>query len=456
MNRLIRQIKLPGRAARPESAHQSDARPVGYWPTILVSVLTLASVGLASALSFWAPDDSDSNEPVRRMPVRAESMEFVTSIDQIRKYTGDIRARQSSELGFELSGRISRILVDEGDHVEPGQILAVLDTRTLEARREATLASLNQSRARLSELEAGPRLETIAASRAKLKEAESALKLAELNFQRRQKLHESDAISTEEFQRAQFGLQTAQAIVDSAQKQLDELEAGTRDEQIAAQRAVVEQLQASLKETLVQIDKSSLSAPFAGRIVKRMADPGGLGLPSHPVLKLVETNQLEAMVGLPADVAVNLEVGDSVFVGVGSREYPGKIIAKIQQLEVATRTQNILIELDPVAADRVLPGQLCQIELSSPLDVTGFWVPASSLTNGIRGLWSLITVDEAGRAQRQDVEVIYTDGARVLVRGTLTGDMLVITEGTHRIVEGQHVKVLPNESESELRNPGND
>ena len=419
-----------------------------FLPVIIVALVALVVIGLVALLGPGQATEGTAEQPPRRLPVQVEPVQQVTSIEQVRSYTGDIRARQQSDLGFELSGRIEDIMVDEGDYVDTGKPLAKLDTRTLNARRDATMASLKQAQAKLLELEIGPRKETIAAAGARVREANSSLQLAELNFERRRKLRVSDAISTEEFQRARFDLQTARAIVDSAQKQLDELNAGTRDEQVAAQQAVVAQFTAALQEIDVQIEKSTILAPFSGRIVKRMADPGGLGLPSQPVLKLVETEHLEAVVGLPAETADKLQVGDSIFVSVENRDYPGKIKARIQQIETATRTQVVLIALNPSDNSRALPGQLCQIELSSTLDVSGYWVPATALTNGIRGLWSLMTVDDDGRARRQDVEVIYTDADRVLVRGTLSGNAMVITDGLHRIVDGQPVEAIENDGGS--------
>ena len=418
-----------------------------HWVMILMALAAFASIGLGLTFGTGRADDENESEPIRRLPVNVVRAELVSSIEQLRTYTGDIRARQQSELGFEFSGRIAAILVDEGDHVESQQELAILDTRTLQARKDAMHASLNQAKARLKELEVGPRKETIAASEARLREAKSVLKLADLNFQRRRKLNESNAISTEEFQRATYARQSAQAVVDSAQKTLDELLAGTRDEQISAQEAAVAQLEASLKEIEVQIEKSSIIAPFAGRIVKRMADPGGLGMPSQPILHLVETEYLEAVVGLPVDVAASLSPDDSIFVSVEGENYAGKILAKIQQIETATRTRKVLIQLDDSANARVLPGQLCQVEIPSTLETSGYWVPTTALTNGIRGLWSLMAVDDEDRVSRQDVEVIYTDGDRALVRGTLSGEEWIICEGTHRLVDGQPIDIL-NRSET--------
>ena len=433
-----------------ESTRHSLATWTRQWPVLILAILAMTVIGLVATFGTGNAEESASSSEIRPMPVSAEKMEWVTSINQTRKYTGDIRARQESELGFEFSGRIAEIMVDEGEQVQAGQTLAVLDTRTLQARRDAMIASLNQAIAKMRELEAGPRLQTIAASQASVQEAKSGLQLAELNFERRRKLRESRAISTEEFQRARFDLLAARAVVDSAQKQLDELEAGTRNEQISAQAAAVTQLEATLKEVDVQIEKSSIIAPFGGRIVQRLADPGGMGLPAQPILKLVETDHLEAVVGLPAKIAESLQPDDSVFVNVDETEYTGKVIAKIQQIETATRTQKILIQLSSSATGKVLPGQLCQIEVSSLVEAKGYWIPANALTNGIRGLWSLMIVDENSRVSRRDVEVIYTDGDRVLVRGTISGNPMVITQGTHRLVEGQSVEVLDDSTNSDV------
>lgn len=392
---------------------------------------------------------SPSSTSVRRMPVRVEQIKSVHEISQKREYTGVIRAKRQAALGFELTGRIDSVQRDEGDVVEAGDVLAKLDIRTLNAKRDATAASLAQAVAVLDEMEAGPRLETIESMRAQLQEARSRLGIAELNLSRREKLRESRSISVEEFERALYDFRATQSQFDTVQQQLDELEAGTRSERITAQEAAIAQLTAAQAEIDVLIEKSSLIAPFSGKIVQRMADPGGIVTPSSAVLKIVEVENLEAVIGLPVGVAANLKRDDQVTIAVAGKTYPANVLAIIQQLDTATRTQNVLFQLGPKANGMVLPGQLCQIEIATDVEAQGFWVPASALTNGIRGLWSLMVVDQTGtRALRRDVEVIYTDGDRALVRGTLADGVLIIVAGTHRIVDGQAIEIVPDDLQS--------
>ncbi len=431
--------------------------PIWLWILALaIVVLTAAGYQWTGALPSLLAADSDlsTNEvaeadQIHRLPVRVQAIARVQQISRQREYTGIIRARRQAGLGFELSGRLDEVLSEEGGQVSEGQALARLDTQTLQARRAATKASLDQALAVLQELQAGPRVQTVESARAQLNEAKSRLKIAELDFARRKKLQESKSISVSEFEASLYRYREAESNVNAFQKQLDELQAGTRPERIAAQAAAVAALDAALQETDVQIEKSFLKAPFAGRIVQRMADPGEIISPSQPILRLVETEKLEAVVGLPPEVAVDLYVDQTVPVTVAGQPYDSRILAKIQQLDTTTRTQDVILQLAAEADGQVLPGQLCEIEIETQSAMEGFWVPANSLKNGIRGLWTLLIVDSAGdQAVQRDVEVIYSDGKRALVRGPLQDGNRVIVDGTHRIVAGQPIRIINDHREA--------
>jgi multidrug efflux pump subunit AcrA (membrane-fusion protein) len=144
---------------------------------------------LAIGLSSGTAEATDNRDDVRILPVKVAPATFVTSINQKRKYTGTIRAKQQAALGFELTGRVLSVACDEGDVVAKGQLLATLDTKALVAKGATIEASLRQAEAALSELNAGPRQQTIDSMKAQLAEAESNLKLAEITLRRRTRLH---------------------------------------------------------------------------------------------------------------------------------------------------------------------------------------------------------------------------------------------------------------------------
>lgn len=395
--------------------------------------------------------NAQTDESARPMPVSVMTLAPTGEIHLSRTYTGVIRAEQRSDLGFEIAGTIKQFFVDEGDQLSVNTPIAALDTDSLEARKQAIVAQLAQAKSILAELESGPREETIAAARAVRDAAHFDVELAKSSFQRRARLFDQAAISQDEFEQSKFGLQSAQARLESAQEQLDELESGTRQEQIDAQQAAVRQLEASLAEIDVTLRKSVLQAPFAGTISQRYLDPGSIAAPGTPVVRVVSSQNLEARIGLPADIVAKLQIGDRHDLLVDQQKYPATLIAKLKEIDPTTRTQTVLWKLN-LDQNKDLPvsGQLCEIEIEQTMTTTGFWVPHTALTKGIRGLWSVMALAPESatsnqsspgrfRVEKRDVEVIRTETNRVLVRGTVSAQDRIVREGVHRIANGQTV-----------------
>lgn len=417
---------------------------------IVVGIAVVSACGLffnGSVGQLWTSQpasDEIAADPIKPLPVNVVEVASVDSFEQARTFTGTVRARHRSDLAFEIPGTIESVAVDEGDTVNQDQVLAELDTETLDAQMEATLARLDQARARLEELEFGPRKETIEAAKAAMLASESVYDNAVVNLERRKRLREAGAISIEEFQQAQFAEKTAKANLNAAIEQYAELDSGTRPERIAAQASAVRQLRSAEKEIQVAIAKSKLRAPFAGTVTRRYLDPGSIAPASAPVLKLVEQQHLEAWIGLPVAVVAKLELGSRHEIRIDGQTYHGDVSAKIQELDPATRTQTVLFKLDSITADTVVSGQICKIEIVSTENTPGYRIPTSALVKGIRGLWSVVVLipDPSGngfRTQKRDIEIIKTGSNQVLVNGRFeSGDQMVV-DGVHRIAEGQLV-----------------
>ncbi len=423
----------------------------------LVGFIVVLAIGVAAAVAYqggWFADagandnntiDLANSQTV--LPVNAQRICFVDSIEQTRSYTGTVRARRSSELAFESAGKINEVLVEDGQQVEAGQVIATMGTATLQAQQAATLAQLEQSKFLMNELDAGPRKQQIAASTAETAAAKSEYDNAKIRAKRRQELYKKNAISIEEFDQSKSELRTAKARWQATAERLAELTAGTREERLSAQQAAITQLQASAQEIEVAISKSNLIAPFSGTITRRYLDPGSIAQPSSPVCKLVEQSKLEAWVGLPVNVASEIKIGQQYTVQVLDASYDVTATAKIQELDTATRTQAVLFEFTPEAARTIVQGQLCRIQITIEVKTAGCWVPNSAITRGVRGLSSLMTLvadkdqPELFRVCRCDIEILKTDSNRMLVKGTISDDDLVIANGLHRVACGQLVSL---------------
>ena len=257
--------------------------------------------------------------PVEVLPVSVEAVRLREGYEVERSFVGRVEPSRSSGLGFELGGRLVAVEVDEGDVVRRGNVVARLDTARLEARRAELVARRAQAGAVLDELVAGPRDEVVAAAVAEVAEMEARLRRAGATGRRIAELHRRSAASAQEFDEARYDEEAAAAALDASRARLDELEAGTRAEQVEAQRASVRQLDAEIASVDLDLAKSALKAPFDGTIAERLIDEGEVIEAGRPVVRLLETGRLEVHVGVAADAVGSVAVGEQRTLQINDR-----------------------------------------------------------------------------------------------------------------------------------------
>ena len=388
------------------------------------------------------------------LPVETIRVNPVDSYQRSRFYTGSAVARYTSQLGFERSGQLVRINVDEGDQVTTGTPLAYLDISNLKAQQQELLAQRAQAVAQLQEMQVGPRSETIAAAQASVRNLQSQLELAEKKRSRRESLLQQGAISREQLDEATSETSVLQARLDEAQSQLDELQAGTRSEQIEAQAASIKQLDASLANLQVELEKSILKAPFAGTVSARKADEGTVISPGQSVISLVG-DEIEVRIGMPVSAAEGIQLGSTWSLQIGAKTYQARVSSILPVLDSSTRTLTVVLTLDDLVKKEVSPGQVARLKLAELIPTSGYWLPTTALVQGGRGLWSCYVLGKPAQLesiasettnifhiQRRDVEILQTESDRVLVRGTLQPGDRAIVNGTHRLVPGQLVRPI--------------
>ena len=404
---------------------------------MLLGVLASVGVGvqawLASATASTAPAETNA----KTLPVTTTVAQRVTSYARERSYTGILREAKRSRLSFQRGGELLELRVDEGQAIEAGQVLGRLDARHIRAQRAQIEAQVAEAKAVLDELLAGPRPETIAAKRAELRAQQSQQQVLAGQLERRKQLLQTSSVSREEYETFLYDYEAAIARVDVIQRQLDEMLAGTREQQIAAQRARLAQLDAQLTDLAHDLDDTQLVAPFSGRVARRYVDEGTVITAGTPVLEIIDDTHLEAWVGLPPSAAMTLDVGQPRQLAVGSNTIDATIQSLAPDVQQTTRTRNVILRLQS-QSQPVFPGQVVRLAVTEQVAEAGYWVPTTALTRGTRGLWSVyVVVDDV--VARRDVELLDTVGNESFVRGTLRDGDAIVASGAHRVVVGQRV-----------------
>jgi HlyD family secretion protein len=257
----------------------------------------IATVAAGAALAAW-------------LMLRPEALPvgFATSNGRIEAVEIDIAAK--------IPGRIREILVNEGDFVQAGQVLAYMDSATLEAQRREAEAELQRAiiGVETARSQVTQRNAERTAATAVVAQREAELDAAQRRLARSQELAPRGNVPYQRFDddRAQFI--GAQAAVSVARAQVAAAEAaiGTARSEVVGAQAHVEAVRASIQRIQADIDDGALRAPRDGRVQYRVAQPGEVLSAGGRVLNLVDLTDVYMTFFLPATEAGRVAIGAEV------------------------------------------------------------------------------------------------------------------------------------------------
>ena len=241
-------------------------------------------------------------------------------------FYGNIDVRQVS-LAFEGSGRVAQVDAEEGDRVQPGQVLAILDTRTLALQADQAAAQLRVQEENLRRLKNGARPAEIAQARSRLAAAQADAQRARREQARLERIATASAgaVSVQDVDRARSAARVAQAAVKERQDALALVQEGARREEIDAADAQVAAARAQLALLRHQLAQGDLRAPVKAVVRSRLLEPGDMASPQRPVLALAVTTPKWARIYVDESSLGQVKPGQVAQLSVDSM--PGRTLA---------------------------------------------------------------------------------------------------------------------------------
>jgi len=346
-------------------------------------LLTLAAFALTACSKPTPPD-----EPVRAVKVVVMATDGMGSGAE---YAAEVRPRVESRLGFRVSGKLLRRMVEVGQQVKAGQALAQLDTRDL-------VLSVESARAQLSA-------------------AVANRDLAAADFKRFKDLREQNFISSAELERRDASLKAAQSQLDQAQAQL------------SAQGN--------------QTSYATLVADAAGLVTAVDAEPGQVLAAGTPVVRIAQDGPRDIVFSVPEDKVGMVKIGSSVEVRAWSKQsvYQGKVREVGAIADPVTRTFAIKVAL---AGGDVLPLGSTVSAAPRALDRTGtnvFKLPTSALQHDGKNAAVWVVERSSMTVRLQPIGIATADGNEVVVSSGLAQGMEVVVAGVHVLSPGQKVTI---------------
>ncbi|HOS02848.1 MAG TPA: efflux RND transporter periplasmic adaptor subunit, partial [Candidatus Hydrogenedentes bacterium] len=342
--------------------------------------------------------------------------------------TGTVRSKIAAAVQSKIVAHVATVLVNEGQLVEAGAPLAVLDAREVEAQRAQAQGVVAEARSAGSETE-----QMMRAAQAMLEAAQSEAALADATFERYKGLREKGAISQQALDEAQAKQRAAAAEARRAMENLRAM--GSRKGEVAARK---EQAEAALAQAQTFRDYASILSPLKGIVTRKAVDPGDLASPGV-VLFEVEDNErlrLEALVDETHARAVS--TGQSVSVridAVGALPLAGTISEITPSADPASRTVVVKVDLPPTP--NLLSGMFGRLLIASG-ERQAITIPASALVE--RGqLTGVYVVDAEKMARFRLVTAGKRVGDRVEILSGLDPGVVIVTDNVDRVADGTRI-----------------
>jgi RND family efflux transporter MFP subunit len=319
---------------------------------------------------------------------------------------GTVRALEQTKLFPRATGYVKRWLVDIGDKVTAGQLLAEIDTPDLDAQ--------------------------LAQARAQLGQAQAAVKqvLAQRDYSRSNN--------------QRFESLADQKLVSKSQVEQTQAQASTDEANVAAAEANVAAQQANVRRLTETQGFAKVVAPFAGTITARTVERGDLVTDgtNTALYTLVATDPVRVFVEVPQTVAPGLRTGiDAVITAreFPGRKFPGKITRAAGALDPDLHTMTTEIQV-PNPDGTLLPGMYVQAEVTLPVPHRVVEIPATSLYSDSQGL-RVVVIDAQQKAHFVPITIERDTGATLQVATGLNGDERVVKIAVPGLVEGDPLEV---------------
>jgi RND family efflux transporter MFP subunit len=352
--------------------------------------------------------------PVRQSPAKTEL-----------ELPGDLTANVESPIFARADGYMRRRLVDIGDHVRTGQLLAELETPELDQQLSQAQASLAQAQASFVQIQAN------------LAQARANLKLAQVTWDRWKRLADRGVYSRQDADEKQSAFEARKADVDAAVATVE------------ATRKLVDASAANVHRLEELKAFARVVAPFDGVVTSRNMnmDPGtlinsGNGGSTREMFRIAQVETMRIFVNVPQAYAPL--VHDGLRAELRVQELPGQIFSAFvkrtaHSVDAGARTMLAILET-PNPRASLLPGMYAQVKFSFPGDKTGFLVPGDALLLGREGpRVAVVTPDHT--VHMRHIHIAHDYGADLDIDSGVAAGELVVLNPTDQVRDNVRVEV---------------
>jgi RND family efflux transporter MFP subunit len=360
-----------------------------------IAAISLLIAVLSGGLSGCSNDHRGESTPPDTVSNISVIVAQKTTVPDCLEAVGTVRAAQASEVSSQVMGNIVEIRAHEGDRVQSGQVLAIIDdSQPRSANDQATAA--------------------VTAAEKEVSAADSDLALADATLKRYQQLFEKKSVSPQEFDEIKTRYQSTEARRDMA-------------------RAGLAQANAAQTQARTAFSYTRIRAPFAGTVTEKKVDAGALASPGMPLFTIEDTRKYRLEITVDESNIRLIHVGQAASVTIDALEntqLPAKVVQIIPAADPASR--NFLVKVELPADARLRSGFFGRARFARG-EMHSLMIPRASVVE--RGQLQAVYVLDANRiASVRYVTLGKSAGEQIeVLSGLQDGDKLVAAPGDREL-----------------------
>jgi HlyD family secretion protein len=412
----------------------------GSGRTLLVPRLTLVAVCLAVTMGIACRKEAKPvvpPAPVRVSPAIKGSIRLIINADAV------LYPKDQANLVPKISAPIKRFLVNRGDHVKQGQLLAELENRDLAAAAEESRGQYEQAQSNQRSTNSAGVPEQMTKAQTDADAARESLDAAKKLLDNRQQLYKDGALARKLVDDAQVGYAQAKAQNDTAQQHLQALQTVGRQEQVNAAADQVVAAKGHYDSAQAQVAYSEIRSPLTGVVTDRPAYPGEIAQAGAPLMTVMDVSKVVARVNLAQDQIKNIKVGsDATLTPVdGGELVTGKVTVVSPATDLNSTTMQVWVQADN-PSERLRAGESVHVSIVAATIDGATLVPAGAVLPNAEGETIVLVVDDQSVAHEKVVQIGLREPEMVQIVAGVDLGQRVVTSGGLGLEDKTKVRVM--------------
>jgi multidrug efflux pump subunit AcrA (membrane-fusion protein) len=418
------------------------SRTTGRWALGAAALCLLAAAGWMHGCGktpVKAEDKAQDKDAAKAAEPAAADAEAPTPVTVETAVTGAIDRMVTADAVLypvnqanptsKINAPVTRVLVNRGDHVRAGQLLAVLESADLAASASESQHQYEQTQAAYELLTGATVGEDRSRAETDVRSAQETLDAAKKVYDNRAAAQREGALAQKTVDEAQLAMVQAQNQLNIAQRHLDALSQVGQKQTVRAAEAQMNAAKAHYENAVVQLSYAEIKSPIAGVVSDRAVYPGEMMVSGTPLVSIVDISDVVARANVPVRDASAIKVGRPARITGPDGDIPGTVTVVSPAVDPTTTTVQVWVRAaNP--GEKLKPGGTVHVAIIAETIQNTIVVPASALLNGDEGGQKIMVVDKDSVAHERMVSVGVRQGDRVqIVSGLQEGDQVVTSGG---------------------------